>query len=296
MEHIPVLLQEVVEGLNPKEGEVILDATVGGGGHSEALCRKAGGKATIVCLDEDEDALEKSRQRLEGCGCGCGFLFSRINFRELDRALDSFGIWKVNRVFFDLGMSSFQLEEGGRGFSFLRDEPLLMTFRKSPAKDALTAERIVNDWDEKNIEIILRGYGEERDAKQIVRAILKARAKKSIKTSRELAELIESVVRRRGKIHPATRTFQALRIATNDEFHALSEALSKVWDRLATLGRIAVISFNSIEDRVVKRFFAGLIRSGKGRRITKKPKTATREEVSKNPRARSAKLRIIEKI
>jgi 16S rRNA (cytosine1402-N4)-methyltransferase len=291
--HKSVLLQEVVLGLAPQQGEVILDATVGGGGHSEALCTAVQGNARFVCLDEDEDALGRSRERL--AGCDCEFLFYRTNFRDLDIALDSLGIQKVNRVLFDLGVSSEQLEESGRGFSFQRDEPLLMTMTKNPDEDTLTAARIVSEWDAENIETILRSYGEERAAKRIAQAIVAARAKKPILTSRSLAELIERTVRRRGRIHPATKTFQALRIAVNDEFRALQEALPKAWERLEKGGRLAVISFQSIEDRQVKRFFREKAKAGAGTRITKKMITPTRKEIAENPRARSAKLRIIEK-
>lgn len=293
MVHIPVLLQEVVDGLQAREGEIILDATVGGGGHSGALCRAVGGRATFVCLDADEDALARSKKRL--ASCGCRFLFSRNNFRDLDVTLDSLGIGKINRALFDLGMSFEQLEQSGRGFSFQRDEPLFMTMSKSPAEGALTAARIVNKWDAENIETILRSYGEEREARRIARAIVAARAKKPLQTSRDLAELIERTVRRRGRIHPATKTFQALRIAVNDEFRALGEALRKVWERLEGRGRLAVISFQSLEDRAVKRFFREKAAAGEGMLITKKPVVAKREERQANPRARSAKMRIIER-
>jgi len=307
MPHIPVLLQEVVDGLAPRVGETILDATVGSGGHSEALCRAIGGDATFICLDADEDALARSTKRL--ADCRCRFLFYRTNFRDLDTALDSFGTQKVNRALFDLGMSSEQLEESSRGFSFQRDEPLLMTFHKIPPaedgsapftkgrmqSDELTAAQIVNEWDEENIATILQNYGEEREAWRIARAIIAARAKKPLQTSRELAELIGETVRRRGRIHPATKTFQALRTAVNDEFRALCEALPKAWERLARGGRLAIISFQSIEDRAVKRFFREKADAGEGALITKRPIVPRIEEIQANPRARSGKLRIIEK-
>lgn len=308
MGHTPVLLQEVVLGLAPKAGEVILDATVGGGGHSEALCRAMEGRGTFVCLDEDEDAIERSQERLKECTCQ--FLFCRKNFRNLDETLVAFGISEINRVIFDLGLSSFQLEESGRGFSFQKDEPLQMTFQKiPPAVDGsapfykgrieggeLTAEKIVNEWDEGNIRTILDGYGEERAARSIAAAIVRAREGKRITTTAELREIIERTAPRRGKIHPATKTFQALRMAVNDEFEALKEGLSKAWTALLPHGRVAVISFHSIEDRTVKDFFKALSREGTGKLVTKKPVTPAREEILANPRARSAKLRIIEKL
>lgn len=295
--HLPVLLQEVIGGLVPKQGEVILDATVGGGGHSEALCRAMGGEGKFICLDEDADAIRRSRERLTGCGCE--FHFVRTNFRKLDEALEKTGVRKINRALFDLGVSSFQLGPqaggSGRGFSFLRDEPLLMTFAKEPVAGELTAERIVNEWDRENIETILRCYGEERAARRIAGAIVAARAKKRITRARELAEVIERAIRRRGKIHPATKTFQALRIAVNDELRALQEALPKAWERLERGGRVAVISFQSIEDRAVKRFFKERVVRGEGRILSKKPITPGAEDIKSNPRARSAKLRIMER-
>lgn len=293
MIHLPVLLQEVVDGLQARKGDIVLDATVGGGGHSEALCTAVGGNARFICLDADEDAIRRSRERLQ-TSC-CEFLFYRTNFRHLETALDSFGIGKVNRALFDLGMSSVQLAESGRGFSFQRDEPLLMTLVKNPAADALTAARIINEWDAENIETILRSYGEERNAKRITTAIVAARAKKPFRTSRELAEMIEQTARRQGRLHPATKTFQALRIAVNDEFRALQEGLLKAWERLEMGGRLAVISFQSVEDRVVKRFFKAKAEKGEGTVSAKKPIVPSDEEVQENPRARSAKLRIIEK-
>ncbi len=289
--HIPVLLQEVVEGLAPKRGEVILDATVGGGGHSEALCVAMGGEGTIVCLDEDEDAIERSRERLTSCGCR--FLFSRTNFRNLDIALASFGIAEVNRAIADLGLSSFQLEESRRGFSFQSNEPLRMTFRKEGAD--LDAETIVNEWSEETLRTILHGYADESNARRIAGAIVEARGRKRIVSSKELADIILKVVHRRGKIHPATKTFQALRIAVNDEFRALEEALPKMFASLSNGGRLAVISFHSMEDRMVKRYFKELEKQGVGKVQTKRPQVPTDTEMTENPRSRSAKLRIIEK-
>ncbi len=290
--HIPVLLQEVVEGLQAKAGEVILDATVGGGGHSEALCRAMGESGTILCLDEDEEAIERSQKRLKGCGCQ--FIFQRSNFRHLDTVLASLGIGKVDRALFDLGFSSFQLDESNRGFSFQKDEPLFMTFRKNGA--SLNAETIVNEWGEETLRTIIFGYADERYAKRIAQAIARAREHKRITTSKELADIIVLAIPRRGKIHPATKTFQALRIAVNDEFRALEEMLPKAFAHLSQAGRVAVISFHSMEDRLVKRFFKELATEGKGHIITKKPIVPSEEEVKRNPRSRSAKLRIIERI
>ncbi|MDO8594845.1 MAG: 16S rRNA (cytosine(1402)-N(4))-methyltransferase RsmH [bacterium] len=293
MQHIPVLLQEVIDGLQAKAGEVILDATVGGGGHSEALCRAIGGDAKFICLDADEDAIERSRKRLESCSCE--FLFYHTYYRDLDTALESFSITGISRALFDLGLSSFQLEESGRGFSFMRDEPLEMTFPKNPKEGAVTAKTIVNEWGEDAIAAILEGYGEEKQAKRIARKIVEVREKSYISTTFQLAGIVESVVKRKGKIHPATKTFQALRIAVNDEFQGLKDGLAKAWEKLLPEGRIAVISFHSIEDRVVKDFFRKLGSEGAGKVLTKKPIVPSDAEVKANPRSRSAKLRIIEK-
>lgn len=293
MQHVPVLLQEVVDGLQAREGETILDATVGGGGHSEALCRAVGGNALFVCLDADEDALTRSRKRL--ASCSCSFRFARTNFRNLDTALRSLGVERINRALFDLGLASHQLDESGRGFSFRGSEPLHMTFAKDTSEDALTAGKIVNEWDAENIATILRSYGEERAAERIAAAIVQARTHKPITTTAELREVIERTVPRWGRIHPATKTFQALRMTVNDEIGALAEGVRKAWDALAPNGRLAVISFHSLEDRFVKQFMRDEAAAGRGLRVTKKPTVPAREEVLENSRARSAKLRIIEK-
>jgi 16S rRNA (cytosine1402-N4)-methyltransferase len=294
MVHTPVLLQEVVDGLQARKGDIILDATVGGGGHSEALCKAVGGKATIVCLDADEDALLRSQKRL--AACGCSFRFYQSNFRHVDAALQELGIRDIQRALFDLGLSSFQLEESGRGFSFQGSEPLLMTYTRGAGPDELTAEHIVNEWDEENIATILHSYGEERAARRIAAAIVRARGIQRITTTAELREIVERAVPRRGRTHPATKTFQALRMAVNDELRALTEGMQKAWNALTPHGRLAVISFHSLEDRIVKTFCRARASEGKGIRVTRKPITPTRTEVLANPRARSAKLRIIEKV
>ncbi|MDO8620351.1 MAG: 16S rRNA (cytosine(1402)-N(4))-methyltransferase RsmH [bacterium] len=292
--HIPVLLHEVVNGLQAKPGETVLDATVGGGGHSEALCQAMGGNARFVCLDADEDAIERSRKRLEVCGCE--FLFYHTNYRHLDVALASLGITGVNRILFDLGLSSFQLDESGRGFSFMRDEPLQMTFVKFPKEGSITAQTIVNEWSKETIATLLESYGEEKQAWRIATKIVEEREKAPIVTTLQLAGIVESVVKRKGKIHPATKTFQALRIAVNDEFQGLRDGLVKAWEKLLPEGRIAVISFHSMEDRVVKDYFRELGTTGAGKVLTKKPIVPTESEITANPRSRSAKLRIIERI
>jgi 16S rRNA (cytosine1402-N4)-methyltransferase len=206
----------------------------------------------------------------------------------------------------DLGLSSDQFETSGRGFSFQKNEPLLMTFKENLGPEDLTAKQIVNTWDEENIADIIYGYGEERYSRKIAKGIVGARAVKPIETTFDLVEIIKNSTPSRyahGKIHPATRTFQALRITVNDEINALKEGLEKGWERLAPGGRMAVISFHSIEDRIVKHFYKSKEwmekADGTSERtaniITKKPITASHQEISENPRSRSAKLRIIEK-
>lgn len=291
MAHRSVLLQEVIEGLN-LHGGVILDATVNGGGMSEAILERDK-DARVVATDADESALSRAGERLKRFGDRISF--NHANFRELDRVLAERGVNGIDGAIFDLGLSSNQLEESGRGFSFQKDEPLLMTFGASPREGELTAREAVNVWSEDTLTTVIRSYGEEPRARAIARAILTARERHSIETSAELAEIIAGAIPRRGRIHPATKTFQALRIAVNDELRALDEALTKVWAALKPQGRLLVISFHSLEDRSVKRFFRTLTDEGAGTLITKKPIAPSAEESKDNPRSRSAKLRIIEK-
>ena len=291
--HIPVLLHEAIEGLSITEGETILDATLGGAGHAKEFCRLAGKRGTFVGIDQDEGAVLRGKETL--ALCPCKVILRTGNFRNLDETLREVGIGSVDKIFFDLGFSSDQLDSSGRGFSFQRDEPLMMTLKENPDENDTTARDIVNDWEPENIELVLKGFGEERLAKRITGAIVEARRKKPIETSGELAALIEGAVGRRGKIHPATKTFQALRIAVNDELKALPEALEKAINHLKPGGRVAVISFHSLEDRIVKFFFREATTRGVGNVLTKKPIVPTKEEQKDNPRSRSAKLRLFEK-
>lgn len=295
--HIPVLLEEVLQGLDLQENDIVLDGTVGGGGHSEAICRKLGKKGTLIGIDADAKALEIVAERLKGAGCRV--FLAENNFRDLDAVLEKFGIRFVTKILFDLGMSSRQLDVAGRGFSFLKDEPLLMTFMKDPSGETLTAREIVNEWSEETLVEILKGYGEERFARRIVQAIAAERLHAPIETTAALARIIEAAVPvwyQKGRLHPATKTFQALRIAVNDELETLKEGLTKGFDHLESRGRMAVISFHSLEDRIVKRFFKERAEEGSAVRITKRPITPTLSERSMNQRSRSAKLRILEKL
>lgn len=293
--HKTVLLNETIDGLNLKgRNLVVLDATFGGGGHSKLLCEKYKG-IKIIALDQDKEAFSKAEDKFKGCN----ITFNNTNFRNLDEVLEKEGIEEIDGMIMDLGLSSDQLESSLRGFSFLKDEPLLMTMKAHPEPEDLTASEIVNNWAEENIATIIYGYGEERFSKRIAQGIVEARHHKKIETTFDLVEIIKQsvpVVYRRGRINCATKTFQALRIAVNDELGALSEALKKGFDALKTGGRMGVISFHSLEDRIVKRFYKSKESGGEAKLINKKIIIAQAEEVKENPRSRSAKLRILEKI
>ncbi|NUQ57400.1 MAG: 16S rRNA (cytosine(1402)-N(4))-methyltransferase RsmH [Candidatus Paceibacter sp.] len=297
--HIPVLLNETISGLNLKPGAVAVDATINGGGHSSKILEAIGENGVLLGIDRDEKVLEELKRKTSGERLWQNAKLAVGNFRELDGLMDSFGIAKADAFLFDLGMSSVQIDESGRGFSFQKDEPLLMTMKSNPEHGDLTAREIVNDWREEELENIIRTYGEERFSRRIAANIVRRREIKPIETTLELVDVIRESVPgfyRRGRVNCATRTFQALRIAVNDELNAAKEGLEKAWDRLNIGGRAAAISFHSLEDRIVKNFFKEKALLGEGALIDKKPITASEEERLSNPRSRSAKLRIIEKI
>lgn len=287
MSHTSVLLHESIEGLAVCEGDVFVDATLGDGGHSAEVLKKFGGKVTIVGIDRDADAIERAPKNV---------VLKQGNFRNIESILASLGIESAQRFLFDLGLSSRQIEESGRGFSFQKDEPLLMTFEKNVP--TVTARDVVNEWQEETLVQIIKGFGGERFAGRIARGIVAARKKKTIETTGDLVEIVlksTPFYYHRGKIHPATRTFQAIRIAVNDELEAIRDGLKSAWELLTPNGRIAVISFHSLEDRIVKLYFNELKKTGAATVITKKPIVAGEAEIKSNPRARSAKLRIIKK-
>ena len=284
-EHTSVLTKEVMSALSPKKGEVVVDATYGQGGHSRAIQSIA--KVTLVAIDADPAVLQSSRQAAE---------VLTANFADLGVVLKKLHIEKIDKALFDLGWNRGQLRSG-RGFSFQNDEPLTMSYAATP-RSGFTAADILNQWSEKAIADVLFGYGEERYARPIARAIVARRKIKPVQTTIELVEIIRDAVPpayRRGRLHPATRSFQALRIAVNDELKVIERGLQAAWEHLACNGRIAVISFHSIEDRLVKQTFRRLAGEG-GRLLYKKPRTPSRAESVANPSARSAKLRAIEKI
>ena len=295
--HESVLLQPALDGLNLIKGDVFVDATFGEGGHSFDACNRLKGDCHVVGIDLDSSSIERAGDRVKESGCKV--TLCNGNFRNIDTLLAEQGINSVDKVLFDLGWSSVQFGETGRGFSYKYDEPLIMTLDPDVTEDTLTAKEIVNTWDAENIEAIIRGYGEERYARRISQAIVEARMEKEIQTTFELVDIIKSatpVWSHWKGIHPARRTFQALRITVNDELEALREGLQHGFEILAPGGRIAVISFHSLEDRIVKRFMREIARTGDGSLINKKPIIPSDDEVERNPRARSAKLRILEKV
>jgi 16S rRNA (cytosine1402-N4)-methyltransferase len=293
--HRSVLLNEVVDGLLGPEAAghknlVVVDATFGGGGHAREILKKFP-QAKIIALDQDASTIRNKGEDER-------IIFHNENFRNLDKVLWDEGVAEVQGIIFDLGLSSDQLESSGRGFSFRRNEPLLMTMEENPSEGEVTAGEVVNTWSEDSLAKIIAGYGEERFAKRIARGLVEAREKKKIETTQELVNVIERSVPaayRRGKLHFATRTFQALRIAVNDELGALAEGLEKGFEALGSGGRLAVITFHSLEDRLVKRFCKAKEEAGEGKRVNKRVIRPSEAEIRANPRSRSAKLRIFKK-
>lgn len=306
--HVPVLLRECIEGLNIKPDGVYVDGTLGRAGHSvEILKRLQTGR--LIGIDRDETAIEEAQKKLLEFSDKATLVHG--NFRELTAILERLGVPEVDGMLFDLGVSSPQLDDASRGFSYMQDAPLDMRMDRS---SSLTAYDIVNTWPESELKRILFEYGEERYAPRIAVALVKQRQTKPVESTLELSEIIRSAMpgaALREKQHPAKRSFQAIRIAVNDELASISDMLTGAVDKLKPGGRLAVISFHSLEDRIVKNAF---LSREKGctcprdfpvcvcgfkqtlRTVTRKPITAGQEELEKNPRARSAKLRIAERI
>ncbi len=307
--HRPVLLQEVIRDLVTVRDGIYVDGTVGNGGHSEAIGKKIRSKGRLICLDRDSEAVRLSRERLSPLGDRITVV--KGNYAELREVLKGLGVEKVHGILLDLGISSYQLEKSGRGFSFNRNEPLDM---RMDLDDKLTAHQIINTLSPRELEKIFRDYGEEERAKKIVKAIERERRKRPIDSSLHLANLIQSVIpfsHRRGARHPATRTFQALRIAVNRELENLKALLYRVPPLVTKGGRLAIISYHSLEDRIVKQAMMnwekGCIcppdlpecRCGKiplFMRLHKRGIKPARQEIETNPRARSAILRTAERI
>lgn len=282
--HIPVLLKEVIELTNPQKGNVVIDGTLGMGGHAEAFLERIAPDGLLIGLDKSPESLEIAKRRLEGKGKFLLFNRGFEEIRDVVEELDMAG--RVDIVLLDLGLSSFLLEHSGRGFSFKRDEPLDMRFSPS---SGYPAEYYINTLDEKSLEKIIREYGEEPFARRIARKIVENRP---IRTTQELVRAIEMAVPRRFWNRALKRTFQAFRIYVNRELDVLKFALNGAVSVLRPGGKLAVISYHSLEDRIVKQFS----RRSDLRRITRKPVVPSEEEIARNPRSRSAKLRVMEKL
>jgi 16S rRNA (cytosine1402-N4)-methyltransferase len=290
--HRPVLLAEVVAWLAPvPAGAWIVDGTVGLGGHAAALLQASAG-SRLLGLDRDGDSLARASERL--APYGTRVTLRHADYRDLGREAAACGVEAAHAILLDLGLSSYQLARSGRGFSFQVDERLDMRF---DTRQALTAAELVRRTPEPDLARLLTEYGEEPAARRIARRLVLARARTPITTTRQLADLVTAAIpprHRPHRIHPATRTFQALRIAVNDELGSLEAALPQAASLLAPRGRFGVIAFHSLEDRRVKHAFRGWSRSG-WRLLTPKPVRPTADEIQVNPRARSAKLRVLER-
>jgi len=306
IEHTPVLLAETLEWLDPRPGGIYVDATLGGGGHAEAILERAQPGGRLIGLDWDDAALVAASKRLKRFGAAVSYV--RENFTALGRVLIELGVEGVDGIVFDLGASSMQFADPERGFSFGASGPLDMRMDR---RQGLTAAELVNRGSEREVAELLWRYGQERFSRRIARAI---RAARPLKTTTELADVVAGAIPRRAwpkRIHPATRTFQALRIAVNDELANLEQAVPVAAEALRGAGRLCIITFHSLEDHTIKHTFLRLSRGctrtpessahtpATGLRLrvlTRKPVTPSREEVARNPRARSAKLRVAERV
>ncbi len=289
--HIPVLLHETIKFLDPKNGDFVIDATIGGGGHSKEILKLIGRDGKLFGVDWDENQIERAKDALN-TESDARITLIKGNYGDLKETLAEKESGSADAVLADLGFSSDQLEYSNRGFSFSRDEPLDMRF--DAVGNDMTAMEVVNSFREDELAEIIWKYGEERMSRRIAKAIVEARRKERITTTFQLIEAIASAMPRsfgRSHINFATRTFQALRIYVNSELKNLEKLLESLNEILKPGGRIVIISFHSLEDRIVKNYFKGLEKEGKMEILTKKPITASREELESNPRARSAKLR-----
>ncbi len=306
--HVSVLLQETVDGLNVKSDGIYVDGTLGGGGHSYEVCTRLGAKGSIIGIDQDEAAIEAASIRLKDFGEKVTIV--RSNYCDMKSRLHELGIDKVDGIMLDLGVSSYQLDTADRGFSYREDAPLDM---RMDQRSEMTARDIVNDYSEMDLYRVIRDYGEDKFAKNIARHIVRERAKRPIETTGELTEVIRHAIpmkfqKKTG--HPAKRTFQAIRIELNRELDVLRDSLDDMIDMLNPGGRLCIITFHSLEDRIVKSAFkknenpctcpsdfpvcvCGKV--SKGRVITRKPILPSEEEMEVNSRSKSAKLRIFER-
>lgn len=286
--HLPVMLKEVIESLRVRDKGVYVDATIGTGGHAEGILKSAR-ECVVIGIDRDDRAIEMARERLKDCNV----YLIRDKFSNMTAVVKSIDYEMVDGILLDLGVSTLQLKEEGRGFSFLKDEPLDMRMDR---RQRLTARDIVNTYSEDALATLIYKYGEDRLSRRIARAIIMARKKSPINSCKELAGIIEKAAGRRERIHPATRTFQALRIEVNKELSELSIAIDEGAGLLRNGGRFCVLSYHSLEDRIVKNAFKRLAKEGVVNIVTKKPLKPNKEERMLNPSSRSARLRVAERI
>ncbi|MBR3297510.1 MAG: 16S rRNA (cytosine(1402)-N(4))-methyltransferase RsmH [Firmicutes bacterium] len=307
--HLPVLYSEVMDALAVKPDGTYLDGTLGGGGHSEGICQRLSENGTLIGVDRDKDALNAAEKRLQPYKNNK--IFVQSNYADIKLILREQGISGLDGALLDLGVSSFQLDNPERGFSYMHDAPLDMRMN---ADDSFTAEDVVNGYSEAELTKIIKDYGEERWAARIAQFIVKARKDKRLTSTYELVDVIKAAIpakaRREGP-HPAKRTFQAIRIEVNDELGQLERSINDFIDVLNPGGRLVVISFHSLEDRIIKEAFKKRLdpctcppefpvcvcgKVADVKKVTGKPVTASEEELEQNPRARSAKLRVLEKL
>ncbi len=282
--HISVLLEEAVDALNVIKGGKYIDATAGGGGHSGEIVKRGG---IVLAIDRDKEAIEHLKKKF-----GDALIVCEGNFKDIKKITNDCSFSSVNGIIFDLGLSSNQLQSEGRGFSFRNEEKLDMRMDKN---QSLTAYDVVNSYSKEELVRIFMKYGEEHNAQQIAELIVKSRKEKKIETTTELSRLVMKVRKREEKIHPATRIFQAIRIEVNDELNALRFGLEDAITLLSPGGRVVVISFHSLEDRIVKKLFDEWRSQGMGEIVSLKPITANEDELLRNRRSRSAKMRVFKK-
>jgi len=293
-QHTPVMPREVEDILALRPGECLVDGTLGLGGHSKTLARHLGARGKIIGVDRDKESIEKAKENLKDVQTPIQFVYD--DFRNLDAVLDHLGIDQVDAMLFDFGVSSFQLDDAQRGFSLKADGPLDM---RMDQENWISASDLVNSLSEREISAILKNFGEERWHHRIARSIVNRRSQRPIVSTNDLKDIVLKAMpahQRRQKIHPATRTFQALRIAVNRELESIELVLDKCLDYLRPGGRVAVLSFHSLEDRIVKHKFRQFKKEGRGDILTKKPLRPTEEESRDNSRARSARLRGIRRL
>lgn len=310
-QHISVLLGECIEYLNIKSDGTYVDCTLGGAGHSSEILKIIGKGGLLIGLDQDSDAIQVAQGRLASVETSADFKLLKTNFEFVDDAIDQLGIESVDGILMDIGVSSFQLDEAKRGFSYQHDAMLDMRMDKD---SPFSAYNVVNEFSKEELTEIIYKYGEENWAKRIAEFIVEQRKDKPIRTTGELVEVIKKAVpsgARRNGPHPAKRTFQAIRIQVNDELGVLERAIDRGFEKLSVGGRMCIITFHSLEDRIVKQKFADLARGcicppefptcvcgrkPRAKVITRKPVLPSKRELEINPRSRSAKLRVIEKI